>query len=655
MQKRYWGLLGVEGVAVLALLGSGFTGPSAPAAASVSDEALLSAVASPRLRRLANLGELNALANRLRPQMFDVGEGEAAAAADAAAPASDAAAEPADAAVPPPEMLAPANSITNNQTSGVDEGGIVKSHGSHLVVLRRGRLFTIDTAGGTMRLIDKADAFPPTGKGDGAPDAWYDEMLVSGDMVIVIGFNYARAGTEINRFTISSSGQLSWRDTHVLRSDDYYSSENYTSRLIGNDLIVYTPLFLSRSPLDSLPALASYDAPSASLGDFESIVDPSSVYITEQDFTNQRVAPSIAHSVSRCDLSAERLDCDSTVVLGDWSRSFYVSQDAVYVWTGEADYPYEGTLARLYRIPLGAGEPGVVRTMGYPVNQFSFREDKGNGRLNVLVQFEGRGDGMWSGRGAGGAIKLLQLPLGRFDSGDGKAEAGLYRLLPSVSGYGMANRFVGNHLLYGGGEEVDINQNGIGRRTGPKLNIVPLDGGDVTTISPGHQVDRIDIMGRDAIVVGQDSSNQLIFSAIGLDRTPAVVSRYAFPAASEGESRSHAFFYRPDAEDRTGDSGLLGLPIRGRNGYRGDALISASAAILYLRRNQRSLSPVGQLRSEASGNLNDHCLASCTDWYGNARPIFLGSRIFALMGYELVEGRLSNGQISEIGRISFRP
>ncbi len=36
-----------------------------------------------------------------------------------------------------------AESITNVQTAGVDEGGIVKRVGEHLVILRRGRLFTV--------------------------------------------------------------------------------------------------------------------------------------------------------------------------------------------------------------------------------------------------------------------------------------------------------------------------------------------------------------------------------------------------------------------------------------------------------------------------------------------------------------------------------
>ncbi|MDJ0278667.1 hypothetical protein QLH51_17885 [Sphingomonas sp. 2R-10] len=47
--------------------------------------------------------------------------------------------------------------------------------------------------------------------------------------------------------------------------------------------------------------------------------------------------------------------------------------------------------------------------------------------------------------------------------------------------------------------------------------------------------------------------------------------------------------------------------------------------------------------------------ASCVDWYGNARPIFLRGRIFALMGYELVEGRLQAGRIAEVARTDFAP
>jgi hypothetical protein len=39
------------------------------------------------------------------------------------------------------------------------------------------------------------------------------------------------------------------------------------------------------------------------------------------------------------------------------------------------------------------------------------------------------------------------------------------------------------------------------------------------------------------------------------------------------------------------------------------------------------------------------------DWYGNSRAIFTGGRIFALMGTELVEGRMAAGRIGELGRL----
>jgi hypothetical protein len=53
--------------------------------------------------------------------------------------------------------------------------------------------------------------------------------------------------------------------------------------------------------------------------------------------------------------------------------------------------------------------------------------------------------------------------------------------------------------------------------------------------------------------------------------------------------------------------------------------------------------------------VDDGCVASCVDWYGNARPLFLRGRIFALLGYELVEGDLRNGAVHEIRRVSFSP
>ncbi len=51
-------------------------------------------------------------------------------------------------------------SITNTQTAGVDEGGIVKVHGDHLVILRRGRLFTVKIGDNALKPVSSVDAYP---------------------------------------------------------------------------------------------------------------------------------------------------------------------------------------------------------------------------------------------------------------------------------------------------------------------------------------------------------------------------------------------------------------------------------------------------------------------------------------------------------------
>jgi hypothetical protein len=48
-------------------------------------------------------------------------------------------------------------------------------------------------------------------------------------------------------------------------------------------------------------------------------------------------------------------------------------------------------------------------------------------------------------------------------------------------------------------------------------------------------------------------------------------------------------------------------------------------------------------------------VASWVDWYGNSRPLFLDGRMFALLGAEIVEGRLESKHVLEIRRITILP
>jgi hypothetical protein len=535
-------------------------------------------------------------------------------------------------------------SVTNVQTAGVDEGGIVKVHGDHLVMLRRGRLFTVAIGGGALEPISAVDAYAP----DVDPrSTWYDEMLVTGNTVAVIGYSYSRGGTEVNLFQIDAAGELSYKSTYHLRSNDYYSSRNYASRMIGSKLIFYSPLYIypgTKDPFSTFPAVRRWHK-GATNDEFKRIVPATQVYRPERP-----VAPSYGtalHTVTICDLARGEFDCKATSVVGPPGRVFYASADSVYVWV--SDWVQKGTAWRsqsmVYRMPLDGSAPSALNVSGSPVDQFSFLESE-DGHLNVLVRSDASGDGMWGAEAAAGDIALMRVPLTSFSDGSSTVSAFDYHSLPKPEGYTFQNRFVGDYLLYGTGS-------GWGRPQKTKaanFYAVRWAGGWAHQLALAHGVDRIEQLGSDAIIVGTDG-NDLHFTAVRLGRQPEIADEYVRKGASQGELRSHGFFYKPDGPD----SGMLGLPISraGRPGYR--HLVEGSAAILFLRNSSLHFEEMGELGAGEGQALNDGCRASCVDWYGNARPLFVRGRTIALLGYELVEGKLERGQMHEVRRVSYAP
>ncbi|MGH7185040.1 MAG: beta-propeller domain-containing protein, partial [Pseudomonadota bacterium] len=275
-------------------------------------------------------------------------ESSARAMASPSAPASlaEAAAKSAD------------ESVTNVQHAGVDEGGIVKLHGDYLVILRRGRLFSVAVNDRQLRPVSQADAY---GAGVDPRGAWYDEMLMWGSTIAVIGYSYARGGTEIGLFELSTTGELKYKSTWHLRSNDYYSSRNYASRLIGSKLVFYTPLYLNPwggLPAGSFPAFRKWRA-GATPAEFRRIAPATRIYRSDEPLDPFRGVA--LHSVTVCDLAQAEMSCESSAVLGPPGRVFYVSPGSVYVWNVNAG---------IFRIPLDGSAPSALKANGSPIDQF---------------------------------------------------------------------------------------------------------------------------------------------------------------------------------------------------------------------------------------------------------------------------------------------
>ena len=530
-------------------------------------------------------------------------------------------------------------SVTNVQTAGVDEGGIVKLHGKHLVMLRRGKLFTVAVGGNALQSVSSLDAYAP---GSDPSGSWYDEMLIDGDTVVVIGYSYSRGGTEIGLFDIAANGKLAYRATYHLRSNDYYSSRNYASRLIGSKLVFYSPLSLDLhrgDPFGGFPALRRW-RPGAVPSDFKRIAPATRIYRTDEDLEPGNGVT--LHTVTVCDLAQRDMRCEATAVMGPPGRVFYVAGQSVYVWTTR-----RGSDSGVFRIPLDGTAPSALKVAGAPVDQFSFLESA-DGHLNVLLRAEGQGDAMWDGKRGRGELALLRVPLASFSDGRDSAPASSYRALPGGGGDGLQNRYVGQYLLYG-------NAGNGGRRKAdqawprqPLYAVRWADPGSVQSLDLPHGVERIEALGNDAVVIGAQGRD-LHFSSIRLGAQAAIATRYIRADAAQGESRSHGFFYKP----QTVNEGVIGLPILGADERPG--LNRPSAFVLYLRKSGLQLTELGALGARPGPAPEDGCRASCVDWYGNARPLFLQGRVFALLGYELVEGALKDGQIREVRRISYAP
>jgi len=537
-------------------------------------------------------------------------------------------------------------SITNNQEAGVDEGDIVKAVGDWFVVLRRGRLFTVRQVEDALEPVEQADAYAP----GFTLGTWYDEMLVYGRRIIVIGYSYDLSATELSLFRMDDAGALTHEGTHFLRSNDYYSSRNYASRLVGGTLVFYMPYHLSGSEL-SLPSTRNWVRGNETTS-WQPILTRMDVFKPVQT----TLWPAL-HTVVRCDLDSPEFTCTARSLMAPPARTFYVSRDAVYLWvspgyeswTVEGE-KYDATKPRdsvVYRLPLDGGEPGALRARGGPVDQFSFRENE-DGHLDALLVAPGQGDSMWGPEFArsDGRVALLRAPLDAFSAELRGLRAEDFTTLPGPLEGTLQNRFVGHHVLWGSGEAFDDSTTRGERAVWVTDVRAPLD---VHRLSLGHTVTRLEPLGTGgALVVGENRTGLRLTSVALGEGGPELRGTLLRAGATQGESRSHGFFFKPDG---TG-GGVMGLPLRYQGGTWSQ-LRYGSAEVSFVRVDpELELTTLGSLGASVETG-DDACTKSCTDWYGNARPIFYRERVFALMGYELVEAHVTGSAVEESFRVSY--
>jgi hypothetical protein len=350
-----------------------------------------------------------------------------------------------------------AESVTNVQHAGADEGGIVKVHGDHLVILRRGRLFTVSMGGGRLTPVDAVDAFPPGARPGG--HLVRRDAHPRRDRVAVIGYSYRGAATEIGLFALdpgagspTSRPTISCARTTTTRRAttragwwaEPWSSTRRCQLLPDAGCATSSPV--PAMPRSWRPARRTASR-RAGRGPRGTVYRPGAAAGRHSVAAHRR--PSAAWSGG--ELAASGAGCS-----GPGPR-FYVSPGSVYVWVSE---PWRVRADRgeperryLYRMPLDGRRPdgalGVHGMPGRPVLLPGERRPSpqraGHGRRRR------RGRDVGIGAEHGRDVALLRVPLGELRR---RRPSRRRRSLPPAAlaaGGAFHNRFVGDYLLYGAG------------------------------------------------------------------------------------------------------------------------------------------------------------------------------------------------------------
>lgn len=596
-----------------------------------------------------------------------------------AAPVADAA--PAEASGAAPDASGNPE-ITNNQKAGVDEGGIIKQIGQHLVVLQDGRLFVTDLmpgGGPGLKLTDRADVYRSSNE-----TTWYDEMLVSGRTILVTGYSYREEATEYTVLDLGEDGKVTRQATFYISSNDYYSGSNYATRMIGGKLVIHTPIYLEgRGWWDKLdiPVIREWRREDGDgFRERTEKEDGRPLFrATDIWMPVQRTLKPVIHTVTVCDISeatdARAPSCEATAIIGTQTHEFLVTKDAFWLWMSPADA--ERTRAQeeaagradcsagarpdlpevapsaLIRLPIDGSAPSVLNVRGEPQNQFSMDMDAGTFR--ALVDWRHRDCSSWSAR-TPAELSFFDVPLGDLGPVLQEGAGGRYFDLPSPGVSSYEARFTEQHLVYGAREGWGSAPPAKGSvRTNGKAIIVPVaDPADTVTLELPHDVIRAERAGPYMALTGYHDHTGLSLSLIDLRAAPRLASSMTLKGRFESENRSHAFNSRIGADGE----GLIGLPTvpMPEEATRWWWWSSSSDMSYIATSSAGQLSEAGKL--DATRRDPDlppvtgyKCEVSCVDWYGNTRPIFTGGRLLALINSELVEGQLADGKVSELRRI----
>lgn len=539
--------------------------------------------------------------------------------------------------------ISSADVITNNQESGIDEGGIVKKTGDHLVVLRKGTLYSIalrEAGRDSLMVVDRLLA----AEDDSGRGVWYDEILALDGRIVLLGYG---GGSQLIGFDLDAEGRLHRRWHYTLTSNDYFSGQNYGMRLHGDRLVFKQSLGLSLGKGMSWPTWRLGGEPAETA---RSLVAEHQILLPGLVSEHPDL-----HLVLSCPLpmlDAGRFECDARGVVSDGESELYVAESAAYLalsaWDDELyldpQFNAWGWSPRLspeqlqahrqtwlVRFPLArSGPPDMARLRGELHSQFWLKELGGD--LHAISS---------TGYDDDAALLLHRVR----DRDFAQADEAIMTPRRSLPGHARGPVRLTERAAY----VVRATDTAEQDQPGVSLAVLGLQSDSLTHLDLDFWPSRLEPALGHLVATGNDGRDELRFALLPDHAAPRILDQIGLAGYRESEYLSHAFNAGRPAAGRV----VFGLPVvpsiaDSSDGYDRTEQVSDMLLIDMSDSRLRYLGLV-DMATQAQPELD--CELSCVDWYGNARLFFVGDRIFALSADQLAELRLRGNALQEVARI----
>jgi hypothetical protein len=501
----------------------------------------------------------------------------------------------------------------------VQEATVVKRIGNHLAILHRQRLFTIAIGAGTLRQVDVIEA--RTSESEAFDRTDYQELLVIGDRLVLTGS--AGDGTvEIASFRMDASGGLHPEGAWLLLSPSACIGPSYHARAIGKKLVIFSSHEMDATDeVDALmPGLTRWPMEEPR---YRPTATPRDVY--RRRLAGDAGEGNVLHTVSVCEFGSRTLNCQSTALIGVHATA-HVSKEALYLMSESALDP-DAPQGILYRVPYDGSEPSRTLVAGAVRDDFSFRSERG--QIEVLVSGQPSDERF--------SAALLRVPIASLATTQ-RVSPTRYRMLPAPADGIGANRFVGKHLFYSSSLP-DIEP------TASQLTAVDLETGVPTQLTLPFTIEEIHPAGTIALVVGNTHTQEKVaLGGVDVAASPTLGWMHTSP--------SHDFSLH---EQLSVLGAISAVPLQRERSAESDYLPYV-ASMMFFANDSRGFVALGELRSNERDVSDDRCTTGpCTDWFEDSRAFAIGDRLFALLGYELIEAKLEAGKLLEVRRLHFGP